>query len=333
MEIKDYKIAWITEGLFEGKVIPDIHCMRNDLTWMHIFNADHIPISKFHTAVGYDIIIITWPKGETFLNAVGCEIGENNINRFSELLSIDVIGMLKQNNSKICFMQEGPVWFSNDYSIIDQFNFYNKIIESDIILCHNECDTKWYRGLFPEKDVRVLPIAMIDELIQDIKWKPEDKAIIGGNFAKWYGGFQSYIVAQEFGVENWIPSMHAKRENEDEIPNLNHLPYLNWLEWIRTLSTFKYAVHLMPTIAAGTFSLNCAYFGIPCIGNEKIDPQRLCHPDLSVDVEDIANARKLAQKLKNDEDFYNHCSNSAKFNYTEHFHISKFKEKFNWTNN
>jgi len=43
----------------------------------------------------------------------------------------------------------------------------------------------------------------------------------------------------------------------------------------------------MLTIAAGTFSLNCAYFGIPCIGNEKVDTQRLCFPELSVDVENI----------------------------------------------
>ena len=66
------------------------------------------------------------------------------------------------------------------------------------------------------------------------------------------------------------------------------------------LSTFKYAVHLMPTIAAGTFSLNCAYFGIPCIGNKKVDTQRLCHPELSVDVEDVEKARTLAKMLKED---------------------------------
>ena len=89
----------------------------------------------------------------------------------------------------------------------------------------------------------------------------------------------------------------------------------------------------MPTIAAGTFSLNCAYFGIPCIGNEKVDTQRLCFPELSVDVEDINKARTLANILKNDLDFYNECSEKAKLNYIEHFHISKFKEKFNWTNN
>ena len=73
---------------------------------------------------------------------------------------------------------------------------------------------------------------------------------------------------------------------------------------MNVLSTFKYAVHLMPTVAAGTFSLNCAYFGIPCIGNIKVDTQRFCHPDLSVAVDDVSKARTLAHRLQNDSDFY-----------------------------
>ena len=81
----------------------------------------------------------------------------------------------------------------------------------------------------------------------------------------------------------------------------------------------------MPTIAAGTFSLNCAYFGIPCIGNEKVDTQRLCHPDLSVDVDDVEKASKLAKKLK-DKDFYNHCSRTALMNYKEHYNIENLPE-------
>ena len=86
---------------------------------------------------------------------------------------------------------------------------------------------------------------------------------------------------------------------------------------------------MMPTIAAGTFSLNCAYFGIPCIGNEKVDTQRLCHPDLSVDVEDVEAARKLAKQLKEDKDFYNYCSDVSKMMYKEHYTIEKYKNKLN----
>jgi tripeptide aminopeptidase len=66
---------------------------------------------------------------------------------------------------------------------------------------------------------------------------------------------------------------------------------------MKSLSSFKLGIHMMPTVAAGTFSLNCAYFGIPAIGNIKVDTQRICHPDLSVDVEDMESALKIAAEI------------------------------------
>jgi hypothetical protein len=83
----------------------------------------------------------------------------------------------------------------------------------------------------------------------------------------------------------------------------------------------------MPTVAAGTFSLNCAYFGIPCIGNIQVDTQRLCHPDLSVEVFDLHRAKSLAQKLAQDQDFYKHCSDLAKLNYKTYFDQTLFMQK------
>ena len=76
----------------------------------------------------------------------------------------------------------------------------------------------------------------------------------------------------------------------------------------------------------GTFSLNCAYFGIPCIGNEKVDTQKICHPNLSIDVDDVEKARTLAQRLKEDKEFYLKCSNEAKLMYKNHYDIKEFKK-------
>ena len=78
---------------------------------------------------------------------------------------------------------------------------------------------------------------------------------------RWYGGFDSYVVAQEFEESIYAPSMGRKIERESEM-DITHLPYMNWIEWMNNLSQFRYAVHLMPTHAAGTFALNCAYHGI-----------------------------------------------------------------------
>jgi hypothetical protein len=155
---------------------------------------------------------------------------------------------------------------------------------------------------------------MIEELIKDIQPQPEDKVLIGGNFARWYGGFESYMVASELGLPIWGQESHAKRNQEGMIENLNHFPRMMWIDWMKEVSKFKYGVHLMPTVAAGTFSLNCAYFGIPVIGNEQVDTQRLLHPQLSVEVFDIESAMLLVEMLK-DPSFYKKKSEEAKDNY------------------
>jgi hypothetical protein len=88
-----------------------------------------------------------------------------------------------------------------------------------------------------------------------------------------------------------------------------------WNEWIETLANFNIGIHLMRTHAAGTFALNCAYLGIPCIGYKGLDTQQSLHPELSVDIGDIEKANELVLKLKNNLEFYNYCSQNAKDNY------------------
>ena len=322
------KISFLTEMNFEGKIPSNHPNMRTEFAWMHALNANHFHINNFFNVKNYDHVFVIIPKGKLNLSAEGTKIG-NQLNPASPLLSSNIIRELKKTNSKVHYIQEGPSWWFNDYEIIDQFNFYNSLAECDSIFAHNEHDSKFYKGLFPLKKVNVMPTLLIEDLTKNIIPKPEDKVIIGGNFARWYGGFQSYMVADEFGVEKWVQESHAKRVNESNIDDLNHLPRLTWIDWMNTLSTFKYAVHLMPTIAAGTFSLNCAYFGIPCIGNEKVDTQRICHPDLVVDVDDVEKARILARRLKEDIDFYEMCSEMSKMMYQEIYTLDKYKEQLN----
>ncbi len=322
------KVAFLTEMGFEG-LIPSNHPnMRTEFAWMYALKADHFNINNILNVQNYDHIFVIIPKGKLNLSAEGTKIG-NQSNPASALLASNIIEKLKKHNGKVHYMQEGPSWWFNDYEIVDQFNFYNSLSNCDSIFAHNEYDMKFYKGLFPNKEINRMPTLLIEDLIKNIIPQPEDKVIIGGNFARWYGGFQSYLVADEFGVDKWTQDSHAKRENEDIIHDLNHFPRMSWIDWMKTLSTFKYAVHLMPTIAAGTFSLNCAYFGIPCIGNEKVDTQRLCHPDLAIDVDDVEKARILANKLKTDKDFYDHCSDVSRMMYKEHYNIKVWKKKIN----
>ena len=321
-------ITFLTEMNFEGK-IPSTHPnMRTEFAWMNALGANHSYIYNYSNIKNQDHVFIILPKGTVNLNAVGVKLNDKN-NPISNLLSSDLIQVLKSNNKQIHYIQEGPTWLFNDYGIIDQFNFYNILSETDSIFAHNKHDAKFYKGLFPNKQINVLPTLLIEELIQNINPNPQEKVIIGGNFARWYGGFQGYLVADEFKVEKWTQESHAKREYEDQIDDLKHLQRLTWINWMKELSTFKYAIHLMPTIAAGTFSLNCAYFGIPCIGNEKVDTQNICHPQLSVDVDNIEKARFLAKKLKEDKNFYDECSKTSKLIYKNQYTVEKWKSKIN----
>jgi hypothetical protein len=320
------KIAFLTETLSEGNVFIDNENMRTELAWMYTLKANHYHIFNFNKVKDYDHVFVIFPKGLLFLSAEGSKIKEG-INPVSKLLAYDLISILKANNKKIHYIQEGPHWWFNDYELPDQINFYNMLSNCDSIFAHNESDKKYYKGLFPNKDIKVIPSLMIEHSIKDFIPKPEDKVIIGGNFARWYGGFESYIVAQEFNVPIWGQTSHATREGENQLLNL--LPRLTWVDWIKQLSTFKYAVHLMPTVAAGTFSLNCAYLGIPCIGNINVDTQKLCHPELSVEVYNVEKARNLANRLASDKEFYILCSNTAKENYRKYYDINVWKNKMN----
>ena len=302
----EYKIAWFTEGGWEGKIPRNHPNMRNDMAWMHIFDVDHYPINTIHQVTNkYDIGIVTLPK--------------TNIDILSQY---PLIESMKKICKKIGTMQEGPHWYFQDYPMEQQIWFYNILMELDFIWCHNQTDKKYYEGL-TDKRCYVNPTLMIEDLIEPhiINSDARSGVIIGGNMVRWYGGFDSYIIAQEFDEDIFAPSMGRKIDREDEM-DITHLPYMNWKSWINNLSRFKYAVHLMPTVAAGTFTLNCAYHGIPCIGYKGLDTQEL-HPSLTVNHGDILTAKYLARRLKDEKDFYKMCSDECKLNYKN----SSFREK------
>jgi hypothetical protein len=139
---------------------------------------------------------------------------------------------------------------------------------------------------------------------------------------RWYGGFDSYVVAQEFDMPISAPSMGRKIDREEEM-DITHLPYMSWIDWINTLSQYRVGVHMMPTHAAGTFTLNCAFHGIPCIGYNELDTQEELHPGLSVPDGDINMAKHLAKRLKSDEVYYGYMSRSCRENYEKSLYTEK----------
>lgn len=305
--------AFLTEMGFSGKIPANHTNMRTEFAWMHALDATHYNIHNYEQVQGYTVVFIIFPKATAKLNAVGVEMSTPGMDKDITVYSKPIMEVLKKNNGKVAVIQEGPSWFFNEYDVPTQFNFYNLLSEADLIFAHNEHDTHFYKGLFPRTKVSVIPSLMIiNSNTCPFTAAPEEKAIIGGNFCRWYGGFQSYLVATEFQAPIYVPASHCKRQGEEQVPDLHHLPWIMWTDWMKQLSSFKYAVNMMPTIAAGTFSMNCAYFGIPCIGNERVDTQAHLFPELSVNVEDVFAARHLAIQLRRDKEFYEHNAHRAK---------------------
>ena len=298
----NHKIAFFSESPQEGKTPRNFTNMRTEYAWYNVLDSTHHPILHMESIPdnSYDIGVIIIPK------------------ELEHYVNFDAAGHLKRVCKKTAFMQEGPSWYFQSLDIWKQMWFYNLMDSTDFVLCHNDIDKEYYEGLF-DKPVYINPTLMIEDVLDRKLPEKQDKVIIGGNFVRWYGGFNSYMTALQYDLPIWAPSMGRKRSDEDNVDGLNHLPYLEWKEWIYKLSEFKYAVHLNPNTIGGTFSLNCGYLGIPCIGNVHQNTQRLCFPDLSVEPHDLKKAKELANNLRNNEEFYVNCSNTAKENYRKHF--------------
>ncbi len=293
-------IAFFTEMGFNGKIPSNHNNMRTEFAWMVALNADHYNINNVPDKK-YDLGITIIPKNNPQFD----------------------LKRLKQYCGKVAVMQEGPHWYFQDYNLNDQINYFNALTSADIIFVHNKADKIYYRGLTGHKDVRVMRSLMIEEAIGETKIVNRKGVIIGGNFVNWYGGFDSYMVANsQFDVVS-APTMGRKQEGEEQLLTL--LPYMNWKEWIHKLNEFKIGVHLMRTHAAGTFALNCAYLGIPCIGYKGLDTQELCHPELTVNVGDLGHAKELIKELNNNSEFYSECSKQAKDYYSIYYHENNFK--------
>ena len=297
------KIAFFSETGNNQRYPRDFPNARTECAWAialdaPMCNLNVLPDEKF------DLGIVIIPK--------------NNPN-----VSLDFI---RKCCDKVAVMQEGPHWFFQDYSIEQQFKYFNTLMDADWIYCHNNSDVDYYRGLGCE-DVRVMRSLMItDGLIPRSEWG--DTTMIGGNMVSWYGGFDSYIIAREIGNPMSAPSMGRKQQQEDSIEDRNYLPYMSWRDWIDCLSQYNIGVHLMRTHAAGTFALNCGFHGIPCIGYKGLDTQEILHPLTTVDVGDLEKAKNIAKKLKESEKFYNLCSDTIKKKYESNYTEEVWKR--NW---
>ena len=313
------KIGFFSEAGYEGKVPRNHPNMRTDVAWVCALDATHHPIPTLQNLPNnlYDVGIMIIPK------------------KRERLLNYPLLEQYRRVCKKVTVMQESYYNYWQDSEIAEQIWYFNFITEMDLIFCHNDVDLSYYSGLTNVR-TELLPSLMItdgivrraDKLVDhynDIESTfshIQRDIIIGGNWVRDYGGFDSYQVGLE--ISDDITAVSTGRMKPEEEQVMEHLPWMLWKEWINTLSNFKYGIQL-GTAAAGTFNLNCSFHGIPCIAYSNSNTQNILHPLTTVELGDMDKAKHIAKKLKNDK-FYNLCSNTTLKRYDLYYSESKFIE-------
>ena len=298
------KIGFFSEAGYEGKVPRNHPNMRTDVAWVCALDATHHPIPKISSVPSntYDVGVMIIPK------------------KRKPLINLPLLNEYKRVCKKVTVMQESYYNYWQDSSIAEQIWYFNFLTEMDLIFCHNDVDLKYYNGITNVR-TELLPTVMITDNVRP-RNESGDGVIIGGNWVRDYGGFDSYQVALE--ITDDITAITTGRMKPEEKGLFKHLPWMYWSEWINVLSQYYIGVQL-GTAAAGTFNLNCSFHGIPCIAYSNSNTQKILHPKTTVELGDVAGAKKIARKLK-DKTFYDECMVDTQKNYEKYYSEKRFLE-------
>ena len=299
-------VGFFTEGGFEGKIPKDYNNMRTDAAWMYLTDATHHPLFKINTLSDntYDVGVMILPKKRRMY------------------MDFPLLEEYRRVCKKVTVMQESYYNYWQDSSIEEQIWYFNFITSMDLIFCHNNVDLDYYYGLTNVRTELMPTVMVTDGIVRRNEWG--NGTIIGGNWVKDYGGFDSYQVALKLG--NPITAITTGRMKPEESQMLEHIPWVMWREWIDILSQFNVGVQL-GTAAAGQFQLNTSFHGIPCIGYSNLNTQEILHPLTTVELGDIDTAKHIAEKLTN-EKFYKLCMETTQKLFEQHYTEEVFLK--NW---
>lgn len=305
------KIGFFSEAGYSGKISRDTTNMRTDSAWSCVLGANHHCVFQLDGVTSnYDIGICIIPKEKNRE-----ELVKHNYQLVEKLKSIC---------NKVLVMQESTHWDWQESNFDVMVWYYNQLVMSDGILCHNDIDVPYFKGI-TNKPAFIFPTLMIEDKIK-ISNEKNDSVFVAGNWHTTYRGFDAWVIAQEFDL-SMSGFKSGKFKVGEEQNGINYLPWMDWVEFMFELSKYRYGVQCYQA-SAGQFSLNCAYLGIPCIGYDDINTQRDLFPKLSVVRGDIVSARKLALKLKGDKEFYFECALQSVDKYKSMYSESMFLKKW-----
>ena len=300
------KVGFFTEGGFEGKITLDNPNIRTDAAWMYLTDATHHPFSRLSFLPDnlYDVGVMILPKKRRML------------------LNYPLLEQYRRVCKKVTVMQESYYNYWQDSPLDEQIWYFNFITEMDLIFCHNDVDLDYYYGLTNVR-TELMPTVMVTEGIVKREGLGNG-VIIGGNWVKDYGGFDSYQVSRE--ITDDITAITTGRMKPEETQILKHIPWVMWRDWIDILGQYNVGVQL-GTAAAGQFQLNTSFHGIPCIGYSNLNTQSILHPLTTVELGDIDKAKNIARKLKDDK-FYKLCMDTTQKRFEKYYSEEMFVK--NW---
>lgn len=312
----------LTEMGLSGKVPDNYPYMRVLETQIKALDAEHINIiAAIEDGKKYDgNAMVVLPKGPL----------EKDIIKHLVTHHFDTILKLKGLFNEVYFYQDGEIGYWNQHIVTLQLWWYNNLMACDKIMVPNVTDVPYYRGMFDGKKIGVVRSVMF--YAPNTVVEKRNDAIISGPLTREYNGLEQAIVAKHCQPENIdVPPMGQERMPKDSFETANnigirYIQYMDWNNWMTNLSGYSYGVNMPGVTAAASFSLNCAFHGIPCIGDDKADTQRICFPETSVSKGDINSAVVIAKKLVNDKSFYDSVSKQAMENYRTQFNYDKFME-------
>lgn len=318
-------IKYVTSEMgFEGKFSKEYPHMRVFETQIYFLDAQHIPLSNILQSNKVYSGDLWWNIGKGGFDKPYISFVYNNFH--------NTVDLLKERFDNVYIYQDGEIGWWNQVDMKLQVWWYNQLNTADKIFVPNETDVNFYRGLFPNTRLGVMRSVMTDEGLDKSKFlNKEDRAILVGPCTYEYNGFPQVLLAQKLAMPIDIPPMGEDRMPDDSWDmasniGVNYLKHMTWTDWMYNLSRYSYGFMLMNATAAGSFALNCAYHGIPCIGDKKADTQRILFPDLSVDTYEIGTASILLDKLRTDKSFYIDIAQKAREIYNSEFSKEKYLE-------
>lgn len=281
----------------QGKITRDYPNMRTEFVWAWMLDADFIPYDSFNNPNKYLSIL----EGYDFLLFIP---SKNKPQNLIHIQNCPIPHGIMQEGGRYQWME----W------LVKYQELYLEVLNSvDVVLCHNNSDIPYFKGLTNKPVEKLGTYQFIDYIYDKSKCKLHN-IFIGGHFNNWYGGRHSYEAIKDFDlVKIGFPTMGRIQADEKEVIAIKdcrvlYYDYMTIPSFINTLSHYKASIHLMPISAAGSFSLNSAIAGIPCIGNSENDTDKLLFPSLCLDLSIpnfLKEARRKMDLLLNDDEFYN----------------------------